>query len=375
MTTNVAYGTGAPTLAAQIATSVATQNKIAGRAIAASEVTVTFPPTPVASVPKISVEIRRNDVATFFARGWGTNSVQVSGKAIAEAYNPSNWTGGSDAAPLAPQCVKPWLLPNQDPAGGKFFAAGAVTGTTAVGGTITLTYGCASGGCTGGLPTGTLTKNTPAPQPQPTSPKAVDFFPAEMTRARANSWPGAPNSCQNLDCEYEENIASCSADSIVAAPAGTPNATVQLQREPGCSRARATQTYDGTRCLIHQVGTAANNEQDSLDGTTNPLSFIAGSKNPLVGNGLALSDTITSSDSLVTIPVYDEADTFPRAGRFQPVRVIGYIQGFVNQVQTDGTRTNISVTIVNLVSWGTVSANSPVVGDGTSAVPVHLVAQ
>ena len=63
------------------------------------------------------VRVSRADLPTFFARIWGRTQITVSASATAEAYNPSghvNITTGS-APPVAPSCVKPWLLPNLDP--------------------------------------------------------------------------------------------------------------------------------------------------------------------------------------------------------------------------------------------------------------------
>jgi uncharacterized membrane protein len=71
---------------------------------------------PVAN-PCITVQVQRTDLPTFFARIWGRTTVTVKASATAEAYNPSNVPGTSvnPKLPVAPMCVKPWLLPNIDP--------------------------------------------------------------------------------------------------------------------------------------------------------------------------------------------------------------------------------------------------------------------
>jgi Flp pilus assembly protein TadG len=370
----------AETLATTVATGVATKNLVGGRATAVGEVVVTFPNDGNLAAfsvnPQVSVVVRRTDVPTFFARAWGTLSVSVSGTAIAEAYNPSRAAAGSTLPPLAPQCVKPWLVPNIDPnnAPNGFFnpASGAITSGT-VGEALTLMYGCSMGACAGGLPT-TLTQpgtpGSPGPPVIPPTPPTVLFFPANFTAPANNSWPPT---CTPA-CAYEETIVGCSPQPITCGV--TSNAIVQLV-STGCAATRSNQTYNGTRCLIHAAGVPT--DQDQLDAlTVNPTRIKAGHQNPLVLESiLAADDHIWTSDSLVTIPVYDNTVPSTPVGSTQPVNVIGFIQGFITNVTDPATSTiKLKVTVMNLSGCGTPSTTaSPIVGDGVSAVPVHLISQ
>ena len=63
--------------------------------------------------PQVSVTLQRADLPTFFSRIWGRSLSTVSATAVAEAYNPGNAPAGYP--PIAPRCVKPLLLANQDP--------------------------------------------------------------------------------------------------------------------------------------------------------------------------------------------------------------------------------------------------------------------
>src|SRR6201997_3240260 len=70
--------------------------------------------------PLVTVKVTRSGLPTFFSRIWGNTSNTVSATATAEAFNPSNsgnvgnQTSGT-ITPVRPMCVKPWVVPNQNP--------------------------------------------------------------------------------------------------------------------------------------------------------------------------------------------------------------------------------------------------------------------
>ncbi len=119
MTSAFAGPAGAEALATTVATQVATGNSVGGRNLNTGEVTVTFNDgsSSFATDPEVTVTVQRTDLPTFFARIWGRTQVTVGASATAEAYNPSGASvlSGGAAIPVAPICVKPWLLPNIDP--------------------------------------------------------------------------------------------------------------------------------------------------------------------------------------------------------------------------------------------------------------------
>ncbi|HEY4053796.1 MAG TPA: pilus assembly protein TadG-related protein, partial [Terriglobales bacterium] len=66
--------------------------------------------------PRITVTLQRTGLPLFFARIWGGNFASVSATALAEAYNPSySQSKTTGFLPSAPKCVKPLLVPNDDP--------------------------------------------------------------------------------------------------------------------------------------------------------------------------------------------------------------------------------------------------------------------
>src|SRR3981081_1987426 len=119
------------TLATSVAKAVATQNTMGGIALLPGQVTVTFPnnsdtthctgTTAEFGVnPLVTVKVQRTDLPTFFARMWGRTGARVGATATAEAFNSSN-SGNvghnvtGSITPVEPRCVKPWIVPNQDP--------------------------------------------------------------------------------------------------------------------------------------------------------------------------------------------------------------------------------------------------------------------
>src|ERR1700676_4066765 len=136
-------GVAAVPLATAVALQVAASNPVGGRnlspagACPGGEICVSINELASNFVanPHITVQVQRSDLPTFFARIWGTRTVTVKASATAEAYNPSNVPGTSvnPKLPVAPMCVKPWLLPNiTPPSGGAIFdtTSGAITTTT-----------------------------------------------------------------------------------------------------------------------------------------------------------------------------------------------------------------------------------------------------
>ena len=134
---------GASGLATLAATSVANQNLIGGNA--PSKVTVNYGTsagvgtitdctglgTAFAVNPVVQVYVQQAKLPTFFARifslipGGTFSNSGVSATAAAEAFNPSS---SSPMIPVQPRCVKPWMVPNQDPGHGAVSFVSASTG-------------------------------------------------------------------------------------------------------------------------------------------------------------------------------------------------------------------------------------------------------
>ncbi|MGB7927680.1 MAG: pilus assembly protein TadG-related protein, partial [Terriglobales bacterium] len=121
-----------------VAVQVAIQNQVGGTNLTTSNVTVAFgnTTTPPFNNPTVTVSVQAS-LPTFFARIWGSTQVTVAASATAEAYNPSpSATAKTGSTPVAPICVKPWVLPNIDPSGGTTIfsaTADAITNSSLLG--------------------------------------------------------------------------------------------------------------------------------------------------------------------------------------------------------------------------------------------------
>ena len=81
---------------------------------------------------------------------------------------------------------------------------------------------------------------------------------------------------------------------------------------------------------------------------------------------------VTTSTSIVSLPIYDSAnDTIAGSGT-SPVTIVGFLQVFINQVDQYG---NVSVTILNVAGCGngtgTPAGSTPITG--SSPVPIRLI--
>jgi hypothetical protein len=105
-----------------------------------------------------------------------------------------------------------------------------------------------------------------------------------------------------------------------------------------------------------------------------PFQIHAGKGSPLVVAGLVSSDDlITSSSSIVTIPIYDSNPPVQLVGVEPPVTIVGFLQVFINGVDTTtgNTTGNINVTVMNVAGCSNGATSPPVFG--TSPVPVRLI--
>jgi hypothetical protein len=95
-------------------------------------------------------------------------------------------------------------------------------------------------------------------------------------------------------------------------------------------------------------------------------------------SGPQIGNLVTTSSSIVTIPIIDAKmppTTFPTSPG--AVTVVGFIQGFINQIN-DAASPNpgdINITVLNIAGCSSSDngANPVIGGAGTSPVPVRLI--
>ena len=380
--------------AAQIAKAVgqsAQQNSVGG---AAGTVTVSFPnnsdtatcsgggPTAAFGVnPLVTVQVQRTDLPTFFARIWGRRGAGVSATATAEAFNSSNsdLVGNSGATgtvtPVQPRCVKPWIVPNFDPGNGPgtlplvSVANGAINvpgiriGGAApgiVGEQFSLFADCAVGASCippDSTPQANQTLGSFNGLPPPPTPN-LEYVPGQVPSSST-----AVPSCAETS-SYQKAVAGCDQSTVYQCGVVNGN-TADLSINPGGSTG---DTATAVQCMIHEGAAGATaSGQDTLDNSVYPFRISAGSSNPL-----GVTGQITSSTSIVSLPIYDSsAGGFGGGGGTTPVTIVGFLQVFINWVNPDGS---VNVTVLNVAGCGNGAGKN--VGNavsGTSPVPVRLV--
>lgn len=388
--------------AAQVARSVgqmAQQNTVGG---AAGTVTVTFPnnsdttgcggTTAAFGVnPLVTVQVQRTDLPTFFARIWGRRGASVSATATAEAFNSSNSDVFGNGAtgtviPVQPRCVKPWIVPNVDPgnglspfvdtANGAIVSSGIRVGGAApgtVGEQFSLFADCALGASCTTVPPDSYPRVNVSPLnawrfnglPAPGPGNNLEYVPGAVPTHST-----AVPSCGN-DSPYQEAVSGCDQTTVYQCGVDEGN-TADLGVNPG---GPTGDSATAVQCLTHQAtrGFPASG-QDTLDSTVFPFQISAGSSNPL-----GIAGPITSSNSIVSLPIYDSGPPAGPpvvvfdAGATTNVTIVGFLQVFINYVDIDGS---LNVTVLNVAGCGNGGAGSEPVGTpvrGSSPVPVRLI--
>ena len=183
----------------------------------------------------------------------------------------------------------------------------------------------------------------------------LDYVPALI-----GGTAGAVPACAT-GSNYQEAIAGCDQSTVYACGIIGGGAQADLTFNPG----KATgDTATATQCLIQQGA-----GQDVLDSTVFPFRIQAGLGNPVITNAL-----ITSSNSIVTVPIYDDtqgtANPVPFTVDQPPVTIVGFLQVFINGLDASG---NINVTVLNVAGCSNTATASTPTASGSSPVPIRLI--
>ena len=362
-------------------------------------------PAAFAINPIVTVQVVRSALPTFFSRIWGNTGNSISATAVAEAYNPSNSgsIAGGTIIPVQPSCVKPWIVPNQDPLNpsrGKSGNFCNITGTCAplvglsdgsiqnpgitlngttsstgvIGETFWLVPDCQYGGSPSG-PCALIEK--PQANYVPTvmqfkPPPNLLYVPGQALYA-STAVPSCASVGSGGSTYYEPAIGGCDQSTLyqcgVQNTAGNPP-MVDLSENLGLSG----DVTNGVQCLIGEGAPydPPPNGQDTFDNyaapSTYPFPILAGINNPV---GLPNGTLTTNSNSIVSLPIYDESTALASTGATS-VTIVGFLQVFINAVDPNG---NIQVTVLNVAGCGNGSggAVSPNPITGTSPVPIRLI--
>lgn len=403
---------GSSSIASQAAQAVGTQNAVGGP-VPTVKVTYSAPggsqttdctsltTTTFVVNPLVTVQIQQTSLPTFFSRLWGTTGNSVSATATAEAFNPSNSTtaGLSTITPVQPRCVKPWVVPNEDPlhytSGGVGICTGGALGNCAkivnlADGSIVNQGISLNGTGTGGIIGETFWLSPDCRWSQ--SPCAIRINPPRANYNNGSGFmEGPPNlvfvlgqvgttptavpSCATGD-QIEQAIGGCDSPQNYSCGVPPPSGTnaVDLFDYPDASIA------NGVSCLIHQTDTtniANSSGQDYLNSfgapSAYPFQILAGGSDPLVTSAsLAKDSPISVSSSIVSLPIYDQTTFITPGNANNPVTFVGFLQVFINAVDQYG---NINVTVLNVSGCGNGSGGnvSTSTVTGTSPVPIRLI--
>jgi hypothetical protein len=167
---------------------------------------------------------------------------------------------------------------------------------------------------------------------------------------------------------YRYNIECCNQNQIYCSPTGT----ITIQPITGNM---VGPTEQGVDCLIHQGGGKNNpSGMDSMDPST--LQMTAGSGNPY-----GLTGNIDSSDSMVTIPVYDGTVLCPGSScpSTTTVHVLGFVQLFV-RYEDGSNQGNVYAYVMNVIGGSCITGTTGggggtnnIVSGGSSPIPVRLI--
>ncbi|MCH8267805.1 MAG: hypothetical protein IH846_09835 [Acidobacteria bacterium] len=366
----------AQTLATQDAIIVGAENLIGGQAAAIQSSDITFnfsvPENPQITVTVQRTAARGNALPTFFAKAMriGMLEADVTATATAEAFNPS---GGN--LPLCAGCIKPWILPNcdPDPAHGGSDTSCDVNYVNETTGDIVYP---------GAYPSGVIGQSLVLKWGDPQDAAAPSqFFPIQIPPGEEPAL--CPTCAQNTGslgpgaALYARNIACCNTNQVVCGQ----EVDVQLNTGNMVGPSRM-----GVECLIHQLPNQTG--QDILDTSSVPFQITGGSNHP---NPYLRGQIISSSDAIVTIPLYDGHDLCPGGSCNSTVIIVGFLQIFITNVEK-AAQGKINGVILNVAgcggggggggsssgcggggSGGGSDSGGPVSGGSGSLFPVRLV--
>lgn len=337
-TTGCTAGGIQETVGLQQAKAVAAQNLIAGKPAVVNKSDVTFN-YPNAWEPQITV-VAHASVPTFFAKIFGISSSNVSATATAEAYNPAG--GGGSAVGTA--CLRPFLVPNCDP----------------------VNTSPPNNACQGTGPFGYFfdaSGNLVNPD------KIIGIHWQLHTESGPSQWylVGFDNAPPSSGSALRDHIVECTP---AIYSCGTTLTTANGNNVGPVSQ--------GVEALIDANGYGFNQGQDSIDTTIGPpFPITGGSNNPnpdLIGKQFY---DYSQSPSVATVPVYD-GSALPPGGT--GVKIVGYLQVFIQDVVHRGTQNYIDVVILGASTCGGSSGagtgnggGGTVIAGAGSPIPIRLI--
>ena len=269
-----------------------------------------------ASNPRISVTVQRTAARGNALPTFFAKILGFSSVDVSATATAEAYNPGATGPTVGNLCVKPWLIP--DP---------TITNPNALGTQLTIDPVNTPGQFPVILPSGTASAECP-------------------TCSSGNNNP------------YRQSIECCNTRKITCGSVTLQVASNNVRQD----------TQNGVNCLIHR----ASGQPDSLNGSS-PFTITGGSGNP---NPALRGQIITTSDSLVTVPIYNGSassscsDKDNDGGCLVTANITGFMQLFIRNVDDDD-QGQVQTTVMNISSCG--GNNTVITGGGLSPVAVRLV--
>jgi putative Flp pilus-assembly TadE/G-like protein len=347
----------------------------------------------------VQVQVQQTNLPTYFARIWGRTGNTVTATATAEVFNPSSsgtYASTGNPIPVQPRCVKPWVIPNLDPPHSGANCTSGVSGCISFVDTTTgaiKSPGVVANGagvigerfwlmvdCGNSAPC-VPPQNPPEANYNPVAPYApntLQYLPGQASFPSIAVPSDGTTACSNAASSsdyYAQAIAGCDQSTRYQCGVQQGN-VVDLSENPGLP---ATEdTTNGVQCLIHESTPSAVtllSGQDALLPLQSPPSYPfqiqIGTSSPLLGANPPVpgGGVISSSNSIVSLPIYDSTQTISGSGTTQ-VTIIGFLQVFINTVDSLG---DLNVTVLNVSGCGNAATSATPYLNGTSSVPIRLI--
>jgi Flp pilus assembly protein TadG len=297
-----------PTAATNAAILMADQSTILGAPVSISPADVAVDTTD----HRVTVSVRRagaNGIATFFARAFGWQKMNVTARATAET---STQAAGS-------HCVKPFFLPNT-----------------------------------------VLSSQTPAAA---CGSQQVIFFQGEVTSFVENKW-GTP-----LNLRPIQPSQALAPSQFYSIQLGGPGAATYQCQISQCLNTCPT-AIDTVQCGVGypiQTGNMSGPTQSGVQQLIgpNPDQWIS------VGQyESSTGDILDDSRSLIAVPVWDNCTQPINSGNAgQVLNVVGFLELFVDGVSGQGVQAHV----VNAAACSTTPGAGPAGTTGPYAVPIRLI--
>ena len=269
-----------------------------------------------ASNPRISVTVQRTAARGNALPTFFAKILGFSSVDVSATATAEAYNPGATGPTVGNLCVKPWLIP--DP---------TITNPNALGTQLTIDAVNTPGQFPVILPSGTASAECPTCSPGNNNP-------------------------------YRQSIECCNTRKITCGSVTLQVASNNVRQD----------TQNGVMCLIHRT----NGQPDSLNGSS-PFTITGGNGNP---NPALRGQIITTSDSLVTVPIYNGSasnscsDKDKDSGCLVTANITGFMQLFIRNVDDDD-QGQVQTTVMNISSCG--GNNTVITGGGLSPVAVRLV--